>query len=278
MGLVALSGATLLASPASATFPGANGRIAYVEAKNNGVIHTIRPDGSDDQRLTAGIGPSWSADGHRIAYSRVVNGQDEIFTMRADGSGQRRLTHSPSFDGKPVYSPNGRRIVFVRSDIETARVVSMRSNGSHKRVLARGAVFAPVYAPDGKRIAFGNGSAVWTMRPNGSHKRRLAGAGALFDYSPDGKHILFGRTGRHGGTFVMRPDGSRIHRVGCAGVYSPNGLRLVWAKMTGGDHVSPLTDIFTSTVRCTDVTRVTSYGESDLPGAELPSWQPLPNG
>ena len=61
-----------LLSPASATFPGKNGRIAFVQ---DGEIFTMNPDGSDIKQLTH-LGPdnfaeypAWSADGKQIVFN-----------------------------------------------------------------------------------------------------------------------------------------------------------------------------------------------------------------
>jgi dipeptidyl aminopeptidase/acylaminoacyl peptidase len=203
--------------------------------------------------------------------------QAAIFTMRADGSRQRRLTHSQFSEGGPSYSPNGRRIVFGRS---TARpnqsvTVSMRSDGSDELILARGFAGAE-YSPSGGRIVYGARSAIWKMRPDGSHKRQLTHSTAWDNsphYSPDGRHIIFQRRGH---TLVMRSDGSRLHRIDCGWVYSPNGRKFAWTEFIG-DKVTYLADIFTSTVHCTDTFRVTYYGDSGRAVDAGPNWQPLPN-
>jgi hypothetical protein len=64
--------------PAHAAFPGKNGKIAF-EGKPRS-IHTIRPDGSHQRRLTRNGGePAFSASGKRIAFEH----RGDIWVMRA---------------------------------------------------------------------------------------------------------------------------------------------------------------------------------------------------
>ena len=44
----------------------------------------------------------------------------EIYIMRADGSGQRRLTNVPGYDGGPFFTPDGTRIIWRRFDEQRA--------------------------------------------------------------------------------------------------------------------------------------------------------------
>ncbi len=271
----------LVAVPAWATFPGANGLIAFLSTD----IHTIRPDGTDDQQIAKGLVGSWSSDGRHFVFSRFVGPQQTaIFTMRADGSNQQRLTHSQFSEGGGYYSPSGRRIVFGRDTSRANRsiLVSARSDGSGERILARGVVGGGEYSPNGRRIVYtnsANGVAIWDMRPNGSHKRRLVppqAGGYGPDYSPDGRHIIFERLAQ---LYVMRSDGSHRHKLDCGRAasspqYSPNGRKLVWEGSVGQGRGAS-SDIFTSTLRCTDPFRVTYYGTAGG-GAFTPSWQPIP--
>jgi len=81
-------------------------------------------------RLVASAGDAeWSPDGKRIALATIRDGfgrtcfhdcspSAEIYVMRSDGTGLRRLTTSLADDTGPAWSPDGRRIAFVsdRSD------------------------------------------------------------------------------------------------------------------------------------------------------------------
>ncbi len=265
------------AVPAWANFPGANGRIAFVSTD----IHTILPNGTNDQPLAQGLGGTWSADGRRFLFSRFVGPQQTaIFTMHADGSDQQRVTHSQFTEGPAGYSPNGRHIVFQRNTARANRysIVTARSNGSDEQVLARGFVESPEYSPTQKRIVYENAAAIWDMRPDGSQKRRLVPSqkgGYSPDYSPDGKHIVFERNAR---LRVVRSDGSHLHRLDCGRAasspqYSPSGRKLVWQGEIGHGRGAS-SDIFTSTLHCTDPFQVTH--DADSGGAYEPSWQPLP--
>jgi TolB protein len=84
------------------------------------VMRTGAPEGPNNRpvKLTdnATYGdshPDWSPDGSRIVYAsgRGDNGED-IFVMRADGSGKKNLTRNPARDQHPVFSPDGRWVAF----------------------------------------------------------------------------------------------------------------------------------------------------------------------
>jgi TolB protein len=51
--------------------------------------------------------PSWSPDGSTIAFTRNMQGNYDIFTIRPDGSGLQRLTTDPGNDAHSTWSPTG---------------------------------------------------------------------------------------------------------------------------------------------------------------------------
>jgi hypothetical protein len=91
-------------------------------------IQVMGADGSDVRTLTAdGFEPAWSPNGKRIAYVGTVSqfGNQDVFTMAADGTGSARLTNtSPNeggvtYIGVPAWSPDGSTIAIrhtVRHD------------------------------------------------------------------------------------------------------------------------------------------------------------------
>jgi Tol biopolymer transport system component len=101
-------------------------------------LYTVRPDGSRLRRIYSGgylgpgAAPDWSPDGTRIAFqaaTRDAPDNSEIFTIKANGRGLRRLTrfgpHLGSGVGAPKWSPDGRRIAFI----DDSDVYVMRSDG-----------------------------------------------------------------------------------------------------------------------------------------------------
>ena len=82
----------------------------------------------------------------------------EIYIMRADGTDQRRLTHTPGYDGGPFFTHDGERIVWRRFDASgrTADIYTMKIDGSDvKRITDFGAVsWAPYEHPSGQYILF----------------------------------------------------------------------------------------------------------------------------
>jgi TolB protein len=142
--------------------------IAFDTAGPGSNIAVINIDGTGLKQLThdataRNIRPDWSPDGGKIAFARGPVGNEQIYTMNADGSGVVRLTN-PNSGGRanaPDWSPDGRRIVFQsnRGSTDRARVDQiyvMNADGSDQRRLTNypGQDADPEWSPDGRMIAF----------------------------------------------------------------------------------------------------------------------------
>ncbi|MBD0337665.1 MAG: PD40 domain-containing protein [Thermoleophilia bacterium] len=106
----------------------AGDRIVFSSAgptPENPELYSIRPDGTGLRRLTRTAGgvevlgddgmPDWSPDGRTIVFTSNRSGGGALWTMRADGRGQRVLLDLPRSDEfHPRYSPDGRLIAFTR--------------------------------------------------------------------------------------------------------------------------------------------------------------------
>jgi len=83
-------------------------------------IWVMDADGSNKRQVTnlpgANFAPFWHPAGDKILFSS--NHEDpagrefEIYMIGFDGGGLTRITHSADFDGFPVFSPDGRYLVF----------------------------------------------------------------------------------------------------------------------------------------------------------------------
>lgn len=83
-------------------------RIVYSRSQGGFQIYSIRPDGSEDTQLTSqgsNENPSWSPDGRFITFSSKRSGGDGIYVMRADGSGQTKVSQGGGGSFQPAWSP-----------------------------------------------------------------------------------------------------------------------------------------------------------------------------
>src|SRR5918911_2306392 len=102
--------ALAFAGGARATFAGSNGRLAYFYANE---IWVMDADGTDARSLGPGLSPFWSPNGRLLVFDTVVNRNYDVWVMRPDGRGRRRVTTNAAPDYFAAWSPDGARIVFT---------------------------------------------------------------------------------------------------------------------------------------------------------------------
>ena len=100
-----------------------------------GSIHVIRADGSDERRLTThptnDTSPAWSPDGRHILFTSIRDGDDDIWIMEADGTDERNLTDTEDQDRSPDWSPDGSRILFYSDRDGDSELYVMDADGSN---------------------------------------------------------------------------------------------------------------------------------------------------
>ena len=106
-------------------------------ADHNEIV-TMRADGSDMRSITSGqvFTPSFSPNGKEIVFDRFLPEGEGLWIMNAHGQGLRQITRNePAGPGEcrcewsPVFSPDAKRIVFVRQiDDQTTAVFVVDKN------------------------------------------------------------------------------------------------------------------------------------------------------
>jgi Tol biopolymer transport system component len=282
--------------------------------RSNDELYLMNADGTGLRRLTRnaafGNDPVWSPDGRKLVFGKrpersgaacrpTGRCHEEIYVINADGTGLRRLTRNAVFDGDPVWSPDGRRIAFVRDrDWQTANIYVMNADGSGQRrhlgvpdifvMNADGSglrnltnttttSFDFAWSPDGQRIAYLEGSPggapLSVVNADGTGKRRLTGPVmvdlGLPSWAPDGRKIAF--TGGSG-LYTVHADGTGLRKLahGPAGTSVPTGRRILFLSKRD-DPAHRASDLF--------VMNADGSGQRNLthtPGvSELgPSWAP----
>jgi Tol biopolymer transport system component len=103
----------------------------------NAQLYRIQTSGEGLKQLTTGsytsLAPSFSRDGKRIVFARVGVG---ILSMNLDGTGLRRLTTNGR-DSYPTWSPDGKRIAFVRPFKTGWKLHVMSSSGAGEHALPK---------------------------------------------------------------------------------------------------------------------------------------------
>ncbi len=214
------------------------------------------------RNLTANAGgdfrPAWSPDSQWLAFSTdrdsrsphwpegdfVIRHSTELYVVRANGSGLKRVTRDDAYAGSPAWSPDGKSLVFQTASIaEVAKLTSVRRLGGTTQL-------ATLELATGKRAMLTTGDGE-KFTPRWVQKDRIgfanAGktggidftAGAMGQrgvfrqpaWSRDGKRLVFQRDSEdawppHGAARSLDPRFSLL-RVGVFASYSPDGQRRV---------------------------------------------------
>ncbi|HEX5086537.1 MAG TPA: hypothetical protein VFV89_01945 [Nocardioides sp.] len=192
--------------------------------------------------------------GFLLPNPETLGATGQVYSMRADGSGLRQLTHvaEGSAAGAPSVSPDGRTVAYVNNESGDFAVWLMDADGSHQRELLTSPgtdYFTPSWAPDGSRLLLTScdntipgepDCPLVTVRTNGSGLTTVVSNHRVnysASYSPDGRRIQFSsdQAGLLGAIWIARADGSHQQRLtdpdleATLGAWSPDGQRLVFA-------------------------------------------------
>ena len=198
-------------------------------------IFVMNTDGSGLTQLTQdGLSeaPRWSPDGKRIAFARISTRTflGVIFTMKADGSDLQRVTGDTWDSYGPIYTPDGKHLVFYSQKggfVATVRIADVDGSNGQRLTGAALEGFPYDISPDGQRISLSSHintsqpSALFDMNLDGTDLTLLTHVKDAHDLypsnSPDGSMIVFAsdRLATDGSLdlFTMKADGSDVHRI-----------------------------------------------------------------
>lgn len=167
--------------------------------------------------------PSWSPDGSRIVFESTRDGPDaDIYVMNADGTGIVQVTRNDDPESTPVFTPDGRYIVWASERDGNLDIFRMDADGSNAVNLTRhpGTDGHPRPSPDGRRIYFNSNRSsdpatfargymdrehnheIYSMALDGSDVRRVTDLPDWDTYpaiSPDGRQLMWRRVEPTGG-------------------------------------------------------------------------------
>jgi Tol biopolymer transport system component len=227
-----------------------DGMAAHFVDPDTGDLRTLPPP---DPTIETFCGGSWSPDGKRLTCEgfgvndRSLNG---IYSIRAsDGSGLTRITSNPGGNDIPGdYSPDGRRLVFMRfeGDRPVGLFVTNVDGSGLQRLTPTDMILddagsAGSWSPTGDEILFvalaseDAHKAIWVVNADGSSLHQLPitpTCGEPFSdptshgcyspsWSPDGSKIVFTRSSADGvqeNIYIVNADGSGLFQVTNSGV------------------------------------------------------------
>jgi Tol biopolymer transport system component len=297
LALAGLLTALVVPATAHATFPGANGKIAFVRG---GDIWSMNADGTDQVQLTntpqTEKTPMWSPDGSKIAFGvGPSDWQGKVYTMNADGTSQHLLSFGDTNDWSPAWSPDGTRVAFASQEsANSVSVINADGTNRNRFAFVDGVLDHIDWSADGTSIAFDVGCVNYPGFNGfylGKVEAKVGGAiTGLTDanrcsdgfapnddtnpsWSPDVQRIAFDSVPPTSGTpfiYSIRPDGSDLTYISGTSndprgdpAWSPDGRKIVFEHPGGaGLDIATMNSDGTGTV--------------DLAQGRYPDWQPIP--
>jgi len=206
--------------------------------------------------------PQFSPDSRHIIFASTRDDADyDIYTINVDGSGTRRLTHSPGRDAHPYYLPSGKQVVFQSPrDHDNEREVelySMKPDGKaqHRLIARDGFNGVAVPSRDGKKIAYMRGTwndanknfhwELFLIDSDGTHEQQLtnnAWNSQVASWFPGDREIAFyANPGGRDQLFVLNLESGSVRKLlvsdanDHAPSVSPDGKRVAFTSDRDSD-------------------------------------------
>jgi tricorn protease len=135
----------------------------FLMSITGGKATALADDPSDERHLTSNNhGLSWSRDMRKLLFISDRNGYDDLYLLESDDPDHAKLTEAHKFKTKQLtntpeaeaggsFSPDGRRIAFLRA----GKLWTMNPDGSGEKALVNEVqVFDYDWSPDGKYLVY----------------------------------------------------------------------------------------------------------------------------
>jgi eukaryotic-like serine/threonine-protein kinase len=191
--------------------PGTDGKTIFaVAGYRRGELERYNPESKAFESFLGGISAqdvAFSKDGEWVAYVSFPEGI--LWRSKPDGSEKIQLSSPPLYAMLPVWSPDGKQIVFYdRQTSAPSRMYEVSSTGGAPQPLMpnqSGSQADPSWSPDGNLLAFGgtggeNSTAIRILDMKTGQITRLPDSQGLFSprWSPDGRYLVALRTDSSG--------------------------------------------------------------------------------
>jgi serine/threonine-protein kinase len=145
-----------------------------------------------------------SPDGKRVAIGIMENGSADLWTFDVTGGALKRLTLAPGTNGLPVWTPDGRQIIFSMYDqkgvLNLYRLAADGSNGYEPITSSSNPQWPTSITPDGTRVIgfdlepHGPGGVTvvpFSGNPLGNHAIESLFGGSFAESSPNGRYLAY---------------------------------------------------------------------------------------
>ena len=192
------------------------------------------------ERIRIQDGPEWY-ERYKLNYEIAIAG--------LDGSNPVQLTANRVLDHYPVWSPDGKRIAFIREENGAKQLYTMSSDGLNVQAVSSTitdvSLLPPAWSPNGEHLAFMRGrednfpSAVslplLTVRPDGTELTHLGETRTLPVWSPDGLELAFATYNaeeEQPAILAVKPDGTgkRIVKRTSSDTTSVPIIQVLWSS------------------------------------------------
>lgn len=125
------------------------------QVKQDFRLHLINLENPPVNRVLADASSVAFAPDGKIIFSSLMTGNDEIWSVNADGSGQRQLTNNPADEIASVVSPDSNSIFFSSNRTGETHVWRMNADGSNQTQLTKTTGGFPLsLSPDGRWLYY----------------------------------------------------------------------------------------------------------------------------